>query len=160
MSGEYDEDYADVANQPKIAKFPESDPMRWTVLLDAVLIGDSGSASLSSTVSGAPSGKAVVMLDSGTSYTFVKRFITDEPYIDLLASRLVTLRRRCATRSMGRSRVLHTIRHLANGSSPAMLKSTSLSSSGTCAESWNPAGVAHLPASCAARPCTLFIHST
>lgn len=42
--------------------------MRWTVLLDAFLVGQ-GSVALTSTVPNAPSDKAVVMLDSGTSYT-------------------------------------------------------------------------------------------
>ena len=55
-------------NSPKIPTYPVVDPMRWTVLLDALLIGDS-SIPLSTTVEGAPSDKAVVMLDSGTSYT-------------------------------------------------------------------------------------------
>ncbi|KAI0719487.1 aspartic peptidase domain-containing protein [Cerioporus squamosus] len=78
--GEYDEDYKDVANQPKISTYPENDPTRWTVLLDALLIGDSGSATLSSTVSGAPSGKAVVMLDSGTSYTYAPEDVCNAIY--------------------------------------------------------------------------------
>ncbi len=103
--------------------------MRWTVLLDALLIGDSGPIALSSTVSGAPSGKAVVMLDSGTSYTFVEQFPHDELCIDL-ASRLVMPRRMCATQSMVPSRVPHTIRVLANGLCLAMLKLISLFSSG------------------------------
>ncbi|RDX55693.1 acid protease [Lentinus brumalis] len=78
--GEYDEEYKDVANQPKISTFPANDPMRWTVLLDALLIGDSGPIALSSTVSGAPSGKAVVMLDSGTSYTYAPEDVCNAIY--------------------------------------------------------------------------------
>ncbi|KAI0776052.1 acid protease [Trametes elegans] len=77
--GEYDEDYKDVANSPKIPTFPVSDPMRWTVLLDAFLVGEQA-VSLSSDVQGAPSGKAVVMLDSGTSYTYAPKAVCDAMY--------------------------------------------------------------------------------
>ena len=66
--GELEEEYSDVSKSPKIPTFPVVDPMRWTVLLDALLMGDS-SIPLSTTVESAPSDKAVVMLDSGTSYT-------------------------------------------------------------------------------------------
>ena len=72
QSGEYDDDYKDVANSPKISTFPVSDPTRWTVLLDAILLANNNTVvPLNSTVPGAPSDKAVVMLDSGTSYTYV-----------------------------------------------------------------------------------------
>lgn len=70
--GEYDEDYKDVANSPKISTYPKSDPTRWTMLLDAILLGNNDTViPLTTSVSGAPSDKAVVMLDSGTSYTSV-----------------------------------------------------------------------------------------
>ena len=72
LAGEYDDDYKDVANSPKISTFPVSDPTRWTVLLDAILLANNNTVvPLNSTVPGAPSDKAVVMLDSGTSYTYV-----------------------------------------------------------------------------------------
>ncbi|KAI0650674.1 acid protease [Trametes meyenii] len=77
--GEYDEDYKDVANSPKIPTFPVSDPTRWTVLLDAFLVG-SKSVSLTTTVADAPSDKAVVMLDSGTSYTYAPKEACDAMY--------------------------------------------------------------------------------
>ncbi|KAI0352889.1 acid protease [Trametes cingulata] len=77
--GEYDEDYKDVVNSPKIPTFPESDPTRWTVLLDAFLVGQNA-VSLTSDVAGAPSGKAVVMLDSGTSYTYAPKAVCDAMY--------------------------------------------------------------------------------
>ncbi|KAI0660918.1 acid protease [Cubamyces menziesii] len=77
--GEYDDDYKDVANSPKISTFPESDPTRWTVLLDALLVGEK-SVPLSSVVANAPSGKAVVMFDSGTSYTYAPKDVCDALY--------------------------------------------------------------------------------
>ncbi|CDO76249.1 hypothetical protein BN946_scf184470.g7 [Trametes cinnabarina] len=77
--GEYDDDYKDVANSPKIPTFPESDPTRWTVLLDALLVGPKA-VPLSSVVSGAPSGKAVVMFDSGTSYTYAPKDVCNAIY--------------------------------------------------------------------------------
>ncbi|EIW61303.1 acid protease [Trametes versicolor FP-101664 SS1] len=77
--GEYDDDYKDVANSPKIPTYPVTDPMRWTVLLDAFLIGQ-GSVALTSTVPNAPSDKAVVMLDSGTSYTYAPKAVCDAMY--------------------------------------------------------------------------------
>lgn len=73
--GEYDDDYKDVANSPKISTYPKSDPTRWTMLLDAILLGNNDTIiPLSTSVSGAPSDKAVVMLDSGTSYTSVNPY--------------------------------------------------------------------------------------
>ena len=71
-SGEYEEQYANVSKSSKISTYPESNPTRWTILLDAILLANSDNyPTLTSSVSGAPSGKAVVMLDSGTSYTSV-----------------------------------------------------------------------------------------
>jgi len=67
--GEYVEEYKTVASTGKIPTWPERSPRRWNVLLDAILIGDKTIA-VSSVVSGAPSNKAVVMLDTGTSYTY------------------------------------------------------------------------------------------
>ncbi|KAI1796319.1 acid protease [Ganoderma leucocontextum] len=79
--GEYDEDYKAVANSSKISTFPKSDPTRWTMLLDAILLGNNDTViPLSTTVSGAPSDKAVVMLDSGTSYTYAPKAVCDAIY--------------------------------------------------------------------------------
>ncbi|KAI0832488.1 acid protease [Trametes gibbosa] len=77
--GEYDDDYKDVANSPKISTFPVNDPMRWSILLDAFLVGQT-SIPLTSTVSNTPSGKTVVMLDSGTSYTYAPKAVCDAMY--------------------------------------------------------------------------------
>lgn len=64
------DEYASVLNADPIPTWPESYPTRWNVLLDAVIVG-STTVSVSSSVTGVPSGKAVVLLDSGTSYTYV-----------------------------------------------------------------------------------------
>ncbi|TBU33278.1 acid protease [Dichomitus squalens] len=79
--GEYDDDYKDVANSPKISTFPASDPTRWTVLLDAIVLANNNTViPLNTSVAGAPSGKAVVMLDSGTSYTYATKEVCDAIY--------------------------------------------------------------------------------
>lgn len=56
--GEVEPQYADVLKSDPISTWPPSDPSRWNILLDAVLVG-SKTIPVSSTVSGAPSGKAV-----------------------------------------------------------------------------------------------------
>lgn len=68
--GEYEPEYAAVADQPAIPTFPEHAPKRWNVLLDALMIGDSVIFP-NTTVADAPSNMAVILLDSGTSYSFV-----------------------------------------------------------------------------------------
>ncbi|KAI6113683.1 aspartic peptidase domain-containing protein [Pisolithus croceorrhizus] len=54
---------------PQFPTWPVSSPSRWTVLLDSFIVGTQTN-DVSSTVSGVPSNKAVVLLDSGTSYTY------------------------------------------------------------------------------------------
>ncbi|KAI0322444.1 acid protease [Amylostereum chailletii] len=79
MIGEVDPDYADVNKSTPISTFPISNPSRWNVLLEALFIG-SDTISLSSTVDGAPSGNAVVLLDSGSSYTYAPTSIVNQIY--------------------------------------------------------------------------------
>ena len=62
------QEYSDVLNSNAIPTFPEAFPTRWNVLLEALIVGDK-TVKVSSVVDGAPDGKAVVLLDSGTSYT-------------------------------------------------------------------------------------------
>ncbi|KAA1466500.1 acid protease [Dentipellis sp. KUC8613] len=69
LIGEVDPDYAAVNNSSPIPTFPQTAPNRWTILLDAVLMGSSV-ISVNSSVPNAPSNRAVVLLDSGTSYTY------------------------------------------------------------------------------------------
>ncbi|KAL4081864.1 aspartic peptidase domain-containing protein [Scleroderma yunnanense] len=67
--GETAPQYANVTNTNKIPTWPVSSPTRWNVLLDSFVVGTKTNG-VSSTVPGAPSGRAVVLLDSGTSYTY------------------------------------------------------------------------------------------
>ncbi|KAL0949984.1 hypothetical protein HGRIS_009998 [Hohenbuehelia grisea] len=77
--GEYEPAYADIANNPAIPTWPVAHPKRWNVLLDAVLIGNQ-TVIPTTIVPGAPSNKAVVLLDSGTSYTYAPKEICDAIY--------------------------------------------------------------------------------
>jgi saccharopepsin len=69
-AGEYETKYAGVANTPAIATWPPTSPTRWNVLLDSFVV-NSKTVPVSTVVKGAPTDKAVVLLDSGTSYTYV-----------------------------------------------------------------------------------------
>lgn len=69
-TGEYEEAYAAVENNTAISTWPVNSPTRWNVLLEAVIIGNT-TVIPTTTVSGAPSNRAVALLDSGTSYTYV-----------------------------------------------------------------------------------------
>jgi saccharopepsin len=69
LIGEFDPDYSAVNQTPPIPTFPEANPTRWTVLLDAILDASGNTVvPLTSTVPNAPSNRAVALLDSGTSY--------------------------------------------------------------------------------------------
>ncbi|KAF9247043.1 aspartic peptidase domain-containing protein [Melanogaster broomeanus] len=67
--GETDPQYANVTNTNKIPTWPTTAPSRWNVLLDSFIVGTQTN-DVSTTVPGVPSNKAVVLLDSGTSYTY------------------------------------------------------------------------------------------
>jgi saccharopepsin len=66
--GETDPQYANVMNTNKVPTWPVIAPSRWNVLLDSFIVGTQTN-DVSSTVPGVPANKAVVLLDSGTSYT-------------------------------------------------------------------------------------------
>ena len=75
LKGEYEPAYAAVANNAPISTWPVSSPKRWTVLVDALLTN--GTAFTPSTsVPGAPSNRAVALVDSGTSWTYASILIT------------------------------------------------------------------------------------
>jgi len=77
--GEYAEGLDAVANMPNITTWPENSPNRWNILLDGFYI--SGVAQpLNSGVIGAPSGKTVTLIDSGTSYTYADINIVNAMY--------------------------------------------------------------------------------
>jgi len=69
--GEYEPDFAAVANNPAIPTWPVKSPTRWNILLDAVIVN--GTVVLpTTTIVGAPSNKAVVLMDSGSSYSYAR----------------------------------------------------------------------------------------
>ena len=70
LIGEVEPEYAAVNKTTAIPTFPVNSPTRWTVLLDAVFVG-TNTISVTTTVANAPSNRAVVLVDSGTSYTYV-----------------------------------------------------------------------------------------
>jgi saccharopepsin len=66
--GELEPEYASVANQTALPTWPVNSPTRWNVLLEALIVNQTITP-VSSNVTGAPSNRAVSLLDSGTSYT-------------------------------------------------------------------------------------------
>jgi len=77
--GEYEDKYKSIADTPKIPTWPVNSPTRWNVLLDAVLVGSS-THEVSTHVVGAPSNRAVALLDSGTSFTYASVEICNAIY--------------------------------------------------------------------------------
>jgi len=69
-TGETESAYSNVTSTNKIPTWPVTSPSRWNILLDSFFVGTE-TLSVSTTVQGAPSNKAVALLDSGTSYTYV-----------------------------------------------------------------------------------------
>ncbi|KAF7288221.1 Acid protease [Mycena chlorophos] len=78
--GEVDPTYSAVLNSTPISTWPVSEPSRWNVLLEALLLGDGSAIIPNTSVSTAPSNRAVVLLDSGTSYTYVTNEIAQAIY--------------------------------------------------------------------------------
>lgn len=68
IPGEYEPRYANVANTSRISTWPVHSPKRWTLLLDSMIIGSDIIVPSTQVVS-APSNKAVILMDSGSSYT-------------------------------------------------------------------------------------------
>ncbi|KDQ64498.1 hypothetical protein JAAARDRAFT_28127 [Jaapia argillacea MUCL 33604] len=77
--GETDPTYAAVLQQPAVSTWPVNSPSRWNVLLDGIIMGGT-TIPVTSTIPGAPSGKAVVLLDSGTSYTYASTDVCQAIY--------------------------------------------------------------------------------
>jgi saccharopepsin len=67
LLGDYDPKYTQISGSNRISTWPIRNPYRWNVLIDAVIVN--GSIVVPSTkVTGAPSNKAVALMDSGSSY--------------------------------------------------------------------------------------------
>jgi hypothetical protein len=77
--GETEPQYAAVMNGTAIPTWPISYPNRWNVLLDALLVGDTV-VTPTTTVVNAPANQAVVLLDSGTSYSYAPTEICQAIY--------------------------------------------------------------------------------
>ncbi|KDQ15395.1 hypothetical protein BOTBODRAFT_31717 [Botryobasidium botryosum FD-172 SS1] len=82
--GEVDPAYSTVLNTNPIPTWPRSDPKRWTVLLAAYETGTSTPQTPHfpppSVVFTAPTGTAVILLDSGTSYTYAPSSMVTDIY--------------------------------------------------------------------------------
>ena len=70
LSGEIEDEYVAITGNQLIPTWPIQNPYRWNVLLDALIVND-GIMPGKTRVQGAPTNKAVVLLDSGSSYTSV-----------------------------------------------------------------------------------------
>lgn len=66
--GEYEPEYKAVADEPKISTWPVHAPTRWNVLLESFVVGNQ-TISVKTIVDDAPTNRAVVLMDSGTTYT-------------------------------------------------------------------------------------------
>ncbi|KAF8165350.1 aspartic peptidase A1 [Crassisporium funariophilum] len=78
--GEYEPEYAAVSGSVRIPTWPIHFPFRWNLLLDAVIVKDKITTPTTSVV-GAPSNKAVVLMDSGSSYSSLNvqyRYVSEE----------------------------------------------------------------------------------
>ncbi|KAF5363696.1 hypothetical protein D9756_000629 [Leucocoprinus leucothites] len=84
--GEYDPDYAGVANTSRISTWPVHSPKRWTVLLDSIIVGNDIVVPTTRVV-GPPSNKAVILMDSGASYTYAPKSITDAIYANITGAK-------------------------------------------------------------------------
>ncbi|KAI0005078.1 aspartic peptidase domain-containing protein [Russula compacta] len=80
LIGELDPDYAEVNQTLPIPTFPVSSPTRWNILIEAILLGNADVIPMSSTVSNAPSNRAVALLDSGTSYSYAPPEVCEAIY--------------------------------------------------------------------------------
>ncbi|KAF5388318.1 hypothetical protein D9615_000408 [Tricholomella constricta] len=80
--GEYEPKYVAVANQTAIPTWPVNSPSRWNVLLDAVIVNHLNDTIVipKTTVVGAPGNKAVILMDSGSSFTYAPTAICDAIY--------------------------------------------------------------------------------
>ncbi|KAF9651169.1 acid protease [Thelephora ganbajun] len=67
--GEYVPEYKQIEQTPAIPTWPVKNPKRWNVLLEAFHVGATP-VTVTSKISNAPANRAVVLLDTGTSYTY------------------------------------------------------------------------------------------
>ncbi|EAU84781.1 hypothetical protein CC1G_00300 [Coprinopsis cinerea okayama7 len=77
--GEFEPEYTAILGNAPIPTWPPRNPYRWNVLLDALIVNDTITPGTTKIV-GAPSNKAVVLLDSGASYTYAPPEICEAIY--------------------------------------------------------------------------------
>ncbi|KAF5333746.1 hypothetical protein D9757_000024 [Collybiopsis confluens] len=77
--GEYDPAYLGVANTTAIPTWPVVSPKRWSLLLEAYMVG-SETVAPTTQVGDVPSNRAVVVLDTGTSWSYVPSEVSDIIY--------------------------------------------------------------------------------
>lgn len=87
--GEVEPAYASIMDTASIPTFPPQSPSRWSLLMDAFLVG-TNVVSLSTTVSGAPLNKAVALVDTGTSYSYVSTDVANAIYGGVPGAKLDT----------------------------------------------------------------------
>jgi len=78
--GEYDPAYSAVSGNEKIPTWPIQNPYRWNVLVDAIIVNQTTTTVPTTDIVGAPSNKAVALMDSGSSYTYAPKYVTDAIY--------------------------------------------------------------------------------
>jgi saccharopepsin len=77
--GEYIEEYKQIEQTPPISTWPISQPNRWNVLLEAIHVG-AKPVMVTSKINNAPVNRAVVLLDTGTSYTYAPPEVCEAIY--------------------------------------------------------------------------------
>lgn len=77
--GEYEPEYVAVRNTPKIPTWPVTHPSRWNILLDALIVGDR-IIPVETDIDEAPSNKAVILMDSGSSLTYAPGSVCEAIY--------------------------------------------------------------------------------
>lgn len=77
--GELADEYVDVKDSPKIPLFPPEGSTRWTVMLDSFAV-NGANQNITSAVTDVPTGRAVVLLDSGTTYSYAPPSVANAIY--------------------------------------------------------------------------------
>ena len=76
---EYVPEYKQIEQTPAISTWPIKNPTRWNVLLEAIHIGTTP-VKVTSKINNAPVNRAVVLLDTGTSYTYAPPEVCEAIY--------------------------------------------------------------------------------
>ena len=85
--GEVDDKYAAIQSTDHIPLYPPKGSTRWTVLMDS-FASDGVSHELTSLVQGVPEGRAVVLLDTGTTYSYADPSVAQAIYGNIQGARL------------------------------------------------------------------------